>query len=202
MEELKALIKEKHFYYAKFVIDSVIEEGVYSEYKNLPSIQKKIFRLTKLPSEEPKPQNTYQLVITIQQLDILKEENFPNLQSVSQFFETKFQEEMSIFSRVMFHYPSNIFEANPPLPVVLEDKKNNCGKTILTGVRLSFPEHKEIDSVILDFQKCRYCKQEDIFVEVFSDSIQKYTSEYVKSVIRKSKDFSLAFVKERIKKDE
>ena len=66
-------------------------------------------------------------------------------------FETLF------FIRIFFHFSVEKFKTDPDLPIVLEEKKSDIGKLVLSGVRVTFPEYKEFDSLILDVQNCSHC---------------------------------------------
>lgn len=198
MDIFKELIKNKYFYYAKVVGEFIIDKAIYEEYKKLPSVSKIDFELVPLPQEETKEPITYRFRILIPNCDQFSQSDIEAFLAISNFFETKIKEKQDFFSRVMFHYPSTAFVPDPPLPVVLDEKKGAFGKIVLKGLRVTFPDYPEIDSIIVDVQGCSHCKEESIFIEVFTERKTNYSFEYLKEVISKSESFSKDFIKERV----
>ncbi|UCB57055.1 MAG: hypothetical protein JSV30_00195 [Candidatus Omnitrophota bacterium] len=201
MQEFINLIKNRHFYYAKLVTELAIEKRLYKEYSNFIHVQKELFSLIELPEQKPNSTTAYQLTVTIPDYPSFEKKDIENFKKTSDFFEKNFTEKITIFSRMTFHYSRKDFETDPALPVVFEEKRSGFGKVILNGMRISFPEHREVDSIILDIQKCHRCKADDIFLQVLSEHINSYSFGYLKDTIKKSKNFSAAFIKQKENKN-
>jgi hypothetical protein len=204
MKNFISQISNKHFYYAKFIAEIAIDDALYNEYRKLNEAQRRLIRLVRFFEKkgEKNKKKRCQLIVTIPHLRRLEEISITRFKEVSNFFEEKIKEPMSFFTRISFHYPLTVFCTDPILPIELEEKQKGLGKVILAGLRIRFPEHKEIKSVILDIQNCSHCKTEDIFIEILSSSTHAYNFGYFADIIKKSNLFSSYFVKQKEPKND
>lgn len=202
MDSFIEITKNINFYYARFISEIVKDDDFLKAYSKLKPNQKEFFDLIKLPDDVASVPNSYQLAITIPNFKLVKKEDIEDFKPASDFFETGLKDPISIFGRILFHYPMKDFYSEPALPVVLEEKKGDLGKVILKGMRVALPEHKEFNSVTLDTQSCGHCKSEDIFVDIQLSRVEKYTFQYLKDIIKRASEFSAIFVKNKVSKNE
>ena len=200
MDSFIEIIKNNYFYYARFVSEVIVDKDFLSEYGKLKPNQKQFFDLISLPEAVSSVPNAHQLEIMVPNFKTFKREDLEVFKPTSDLFEAKLKDPISIFGRVVLHYPTRYFYSEPMLPVVLEEKKNDFGKVILKGMRVALPEHTEFNSVTLDVQACSHCKVEDVFIDIQSSRVEKYSFGYLKNFIKKATDFSKVFIKEKAPK--
>ena len=198
MDNLISQIKDANYSHSRITADMKIEDSSYEMSLPLKPSQKRFFRLTKIPKQE-QGENNYSLAITLPNFEIL-EKDLNDFKSASDIFTKILSLEVLYYFRIFFHYSVKEYRADPDLPVVLDEKKSDIGKLVLNGVRVTFPDYKEFDSVILDVQPCPHCKEEDLISQVMSERKSVYSLEFLTTVIKQANGFSKNFVKIREKK--
>lgn len=193
MDTLILLLKEDSYVYSRFSAEVELTETIYNDYQKFKINQKRLFKLKKSPKD-----NIYEFGILIPEFDQI-EKNLPEFKEVSDFFEKVILKSTRFSTRVSLHYAHKDFRADPELPVQLDDRKNEIGKLVLSGVRITFPDYKEFESVILDVQPCPHCQAEALNLQIFSERTQVYSIQLLSEVIKRSLEFSQSFIKRREK---
>ncbi len=196
MQPLLEQIKNPNYSNSRFVAEVSLDEKIYDEYSRLKSSQKNAFRLTKIPKKDKDNEQKYVLTISIpgfEDFDKVSED----FNLISDFFQKVLTTKVVFLIRILLHFSTETYKSDPELPVVLEERRAQFGKIILSGVRVTFPDFKDFESIILDVQNCDHCKTQALSLQVFCEIEDAYSIQFITNVIKKAIEFSRSFVKER-----
>ncbi len=195
MQTLLDLIQDKNFYFVRFHSEFEHSEDLLPRYAELKISDKSPFKLTKIVPDK----NIYRLVLIINSSDTFKE-NQEDLAKIFSFFEKNLNKEVAFSARTVFHFSMKKYSTDPSLPVVIEENRGGFGKIMLNGLRISFPDAKEVENIILDIQKeaCHHCGQDDlVFIQVMTNWKRSFSLDFSKEVITRSRDIATSFIRER-----
>ena len=188
-KELKSIIEDPSYCVANFAISFSPNQRVISFLKKTSFPRSKLMKISNKAKKEK-----CLFFLNIPHYGDFKSE-INNLVDLLKFFELNLKEQVNIRSKVIFQFPFNKFHTDPKIPIVLDEKWGKLGKLELSGIRVSFPDYKEFDSVILDIHKCEDCGEKAIMVQVFSEETKKLTCSLPVDLIKKSKEFTSNFIR-------
>lgn len=194
MKHLKHFVSTKYFIHAYIGIDIDPEAMSSEQLQQLQQHQKSLCKVRKLRSKDKLKKIIIEFNIpTWEKL----EKSYDEFNIIFAFLKQTLKEKVLFRSRVLFEYCLDEYETEPEIPIILEEKWGKVGRLELSGMRVSFPDYSEIDSVILDTVPCPGCGKKALVVSITSTILDFISPDLLKRSIEKSEKFSRNFLKNK-----